>query len=122
MKDWTLKIIDMIERNYEYDPWIEAIDIEEALKEVEEEIAEIRKAISKDDMENLKEEVGDLLWTSFMVFLVASKKFFEPSDIVEFLERKMKRRKPYIFESEKPTLEEAVKIWVEAKKKEKERR
>ena len=122
MRDWARKIAEMIENNYEYDPWIEAIDVEEALREVEEEISEIREAISKNDMENLKEEIGDLLWTSFIVFLVASKKFFDPSDIVNALERKMRGRKPYIFKSEKPSLEEAVRIWKEAKEKEKERR
>ncbi len=122
MMDWAQKIADMIRSNYIYDPWIENIDIEEALKEVEEEIAEIREAISKGDKENLREEIGDLLWTSFIVFLVASKRFFNPSDIVDSLEEKMRRRKPYIFESRKPSLEEAIRIWKEAKEREKERR
>ncbi len=121
MMDWAQKIAYMIRSNYIYDPWIENIDIEEALKEVEEEIAEIREAISKKDKENLREEIGDLLWTSFIVFLVASKKFFNPSDIVDSLEKKMRRRKPYIFESNKPSLEEAIRIWKEAKEREKER-
>ncbi len=122
MRDWARKIAEMIEKNYEYDPWIESIDIEEALREVEEEIAEIREAISKRDLENLEEEVGDLLWTSFIVFLVAAKSGFDPSGIVKKLEEKMKRRKPYIFKSRKPSLEEAVRIWKEAKREEKERR
>ncbi len=121
MMDWAQKIAYMIRSNYIYDPWIENIDIEEALKEVEEEIAEIREAISKKDKENLREEIGDLLWTSFIVFLVASKRFFNPSDIVDSLEKKMRRRKPYIFESNKPSLEEAIRIWKEAKEREKER-
>ncbi len=121
MRDWTRRIAEMIEKNYEYDPWIESIDIEEALREVEEEIAEIREAISKKDQENLEEEVGDLLWTSFIVFLVVAKSGFDPSRIVERLEKKMRRRKPYIFESQKPSLEKAVKIWKDAKKMEKKR-
>ncbi len=121
MMDWAQKIAYMIRSNYIYDPWVENIDIEEALKEVEEEIAEIREAISKKDKENLREEIGDLLWTSFIVFLVASKRFFNPSDIVDSLEKKMRRRKPYIFESNKPSLEEAIRIWKEAKEREKER-
>lgn len=118
MKTWARRIAEIIERNYDYDPWIESIDIEEALKEVEEEINEIREAISRKDRGNLKEEIGDLLWTSFIVFLTASKNGFDPSEIVDMLEEKMRRRKPYIFESYKPSLEEAVRIWKDAKEKE----
>ena len=115
MREWARKIAEMIEKNYDYDPWIEEIDLEEALKEVEEEIEEIREAMKKGDDENLEEEIGDLVWTSFIVLLVAAKRGYDPERIVGKLEEKMKKRKPYIFSGFKPSLEEAVRIWREAK-------
>ncbi len=118
MRKWLEKLANMVERNYEYDPWIEAISVEEALEEVEEEISEIRKALENGDDENLKEEIGDLLWTTSLVFLVAVKMGHDPNEIVSMLEEKMKRRKPYIFKSWKPSLKEAVRMWMEAKERE----
>jgi NTP pyrophosphatase (non-canonical NTP hydrolase) len=120
MNSWMLKLMDMIERNYLYDPWIDGIDLDVALKTVEEEIEEIRKAMKNEDRENLEEEIGDLLWTTFIVFLVALKKGLNAEKIISKLEEKMRRRKPYIFENYKPTIDEAIRIWRKAKNEESE--
>ena len=112
---WLERLMFMIERNYEFDPWIEAIDVEEGLREIEEEIEEVREAIRRNDKENLEEEIGDLIWTAFMTMLVSFKRGLDPEKVVKKLEDKMKKRKPYIFEGFKPSLEEAKKIWREAK-------
>ncbi len=116
MKNWIKRLAFMIERNCEYDPWIEAIDIEEGLREIEEEIEEIREALRRGDVENLEEEIGDMVWTAFMTLLVSFKKGLDPEKVIRKLEEKMKKRKPYIFEGFKPSLEEAKRIWIEAKK------
>ena len=79
-------------------------------------------AVEKNDRENLKEELGDLFWDTLMVMLIAEKEgLFKPNEPLLSLIEKMRRRKPYLFTGQKVTLEEAERMWTEAKAKEKKR-
>ncbi len=119
MEKWLRKLAELLERNDKYDPWIDEVSIQEVLNTVKEEIEELNQAVEKKDMDNIKEELGDLLWTAFMVFLSVKKNFdIDGGEVIELLEQKMRSRKPYIFEGKKPTLDEAAKIWIKAKEKE----
>ena len=77
-------------------------------------------AVENNDVENLKEELGDLFWDTLMVILIAEKEgLFKSSEPMAALIGKMRRRKPFLFTGQKVTLAEAEQMWAEAKLKEK---
>jgi uncharacterized protein YabN with tetrapyrrole methylase and pyrophosphatase domain len=101
-------------------PWVKEQSVESYAKEALDEIREVLEAIEKKDYENLKEELGDLLWDILMIAHMAEDgNLFKVEDIMQSIVEKMKRRKPYIFEKKEVTLEEAEKIWHGVKAKEK---
>ncbi|MBV13431.1 MAG: nucleotide pyrophosphohydrolase [Flavobacteriaceae bacterium] len=88
---------------------------------LEEETLEVIEAIKKNDPENLKEELGDLLLqVIFHCEIADEKKLFNFYDVADGLSKKLIRRHPYVFNSKrKHTLEEQEKAWLEIKHQEK---
>ena len=67
-----------------------------------EETHETLDAIERDDMDNLKEELGDLLFhIVFHARIAEENHFFTFNDIVEGIVSKMKRRHPHVFEADR---------------------
>ncbi|MFL2754356.1 MAG: MazG nucleotide pyrophosphohydrolase domain-containing protein [Gammaproteobacteria bacterium] len=87
---------------------------------LEEEALEVIEAIKKNDPENLKEELGDLLLqVIFHCEIANEKKLFNFYDVADSLSKKLIRRHPYVFSSKrKHTLEEQKKAWIEIKHQE----
>ncbi|HRG30254.1 MAG TPA: MazG nucleotide pyrophosphohydrolase domain-containing protein, partial [Trichococcus flocculiformis] len=86
-----------------------------------EECEEVAEAIQNDDIDNLIEELGDIL---LQVFYHASfgerEGFFTMEDILETLNKKLRRRHPHVFDGVKAdTIEEIDKMWQAIKAKEK---
>jgi len=93
-----------------------AVRYEELVKEVE----EIRLALEKKDDENLKEELGDVVWDLFCLMIIAEEEYgFAAESIVGDAMAKLKRRKPWLLTDKTVPKEEELRIWNEAKKKEK---
>ena len=115
----VLKLAELIMRNDEYDPWLETIDNEEALNALKEEISELESALGDGDREKILDEVGDVLWTVYIALSVLKRTLgVDYRAIVERIEDKMRRRKPYIFDGKKVSLEEARRMWRKAKDEE----
>ncbi len=121
MKDEFEEFIDLIEKNLDKCPWIKNQKLEDCKKEILEEANEIAQAIDNKDYENLKEELGDLLWDVVVTAYIAENKgLFEAKEIMKSVKEKIKRRKPFLLEENKDiSLKEAKRMWVEAKEKEK---
>ncbi len=103
-------------------PWANLQDVKSYVKQLTSEAEEVKAAVASNDRENLKEELGDLFWDTLMVMLIAEKEgLFRPSESLAALIEKMRRRKPFLFTGQKVTLEEAERMWAEAKAKEKKR-
>ena len=101
-------------------PWANLQDVKSYVKQLTSEAEEVKAAVASNDNENLKEELGDLFWDTLMVMLIAEKEgLFKPSESLAVLIEKMRRRKPFLFTGQKVTLEEAERMWSEAKAKEK---
>ena len=67
-----------------------------------EETHETLDAIERDDMENLKEELGDLLFhIVFHARIAEENHLFSFEDVVEGIVSKMKRRHPHVFEADR---------------------
>ncbi len=120
MKNEFPSFIDFIEDNFKKCPWTGSRKIEDFKKEVIDEANEVAKAIDNKDYDNLKEEIGDLLWDTITLAKIAEKEgHFNSEDILKEIKKKINRRKPYLETGEKVTVEEAVEIWKKVKEQEK---
>ncbi|MCP4075668.1 MAG: nucleoside triphosphate pyrophosphohydrolase [Gammaproteobacteria bacterium] len=104
-------------------PW----DIKQTSKSIAsytlEETYELLHAIQSDDTENLKEELGDLLFhVVFHAQIAAENNQFDIDDIVQNIVDKMTRRHPHVFETEqnnKLSDSDLKKQWQQLKQNEK---
>lgn len=102
-------------------PWEKEQTFESRTKELLLEAEEVKEAVEKKDYENLKEEVGDVIWDSIALIVIAEEKgLFTAQDVFKNLNSKITRRKPWVFGDVKVnTKEEAVAEWNKIKKIEK---
>jgi len=102
-------------------PWAKSRTIEAQLPELEDEVRELREAIEKNDVENMREELGDVLWDALFIGLIAEEKgLFTIKEAIEEASTKLKRRSPWVFGDEVVSSpEEVVKRWNEIKVEEK---
>ncbi len=101
-------------------PW-DKVQTHQTLKEAMlEEAYEAVDAIEKNDIQNLKEELGDvLLQVVFHSQIEEEKGNFDLSDVITAISEKMITRHPHIFAKEKAdTPQEVLQNWEQIKKKE----
>lgn len=85
------------------------------------ELEELKLAIKNNDTENLKEELGDVLMDAMFLLVIAEEQGISPKEVIEKVNEKLIRRKPWVFGDMKiKDKEEAIKMWNEIKKQEKE--
>lgn len=102
-------------------PW-DKVQTHQTLKEAMlEEAYEVVEAINKNDIENLKEELGDiLLQVVFHSQIEQENGNFDLSDVITAISQKMINRHPHIFGTENAdTTEKVLQNWEQIKKKEK---
>jgi len=89
---------------------------------LEEETREVAEAIRNNDIENFKEELGDLLFqVIFHSQIAAENGNFNIYDVIDVLIAKLKRRHPHVFgKTRVDSVEEIVSNWKKIKKKEKD--
>lgn len=120
MKESFDEMLDALRKNIKHCGWVKGHTVESYTKEIVNEANEIKEAIDKKDFENLKEEIGDLLWDVLTLAMIAERdNLFNAKDALKSVTEKMKRRKPYIFEGKKVSSEEAKEIFKKAKEEEK---
>jgi len=103
-------------------PWARDFEgLKGQVAELESEVKELREAIENNDVENMREELGDVFWDAFFLGILAEDKgLFSLKEVFEEANVKLKRRKPWVFGNEKvSTKEEAMQRWKEIKKEEK---
>lgn len=102
-------------------PW-DKVQTHQTLKEAMlEEAYEVVEAIDKNDINNLKEELGDvLLQVVFHSQIEQENGNFDLSDVITAISQKMINRHPHIFGTENvDTAEKVLQNWEQIKKKEK---
>ncbi len=113
-------LLDLIEKSVECDPWIKDRGLAGYCEEIVNEAKEALEAVENKNYDHLMEELGDVLSEIIIASKLAEEKeLFTFSEVVKSAIEKIKRRRPYVLENKKVTKEEAVKLWYEAKKKEK---
>ena len=114
-------------------PWDKKQTHESLIKCLQNESQELIDAIHHKDDENMKEELGDVLLQVLMHAQIAQEEgkfsiddvvayLFSIDDVVAYLDEKLHRRHPHVFGDhiKAATDEEALAIWREMKKKERE--
>ena len=102
-------------------PWHKQATVEDFFEFVQSEMQELKEAFEKNDLENIKEEIGDMYWvlTSLAIQMEKEGKL----DLKECLQKthaKIKNRLRHVYgDAIANTPEDAVRIWLEAKKEEK---
>ena len=102
-------------------PWDLSQTIDSMLKCIEDEVAEVRQAIENGDHENLREELGDVLFQVVMISQIAKEScYFKIDDVIKDIDKKIRSRHTWVFGKEKArTAEEALEMWRRNKEKEK---
>lgn len=100
-------------------PWDKKQTIKSMLENIINEAEEVKEAIDKEDHENLKEELGDLLFNIIMIAQIAEeKKLFTISEVLRGIEKKILDRHTWVFGEDKvKTADEALALWKRNKKK-----
>lgn len=101
-------------------PWDLKQDFDSYCKCILEESQEVVEAVQKKDWDNLKEELGDVLFNiCFFINLAEEKGYFNAEQVISATEAKMIFRHPHVFGDEKAkTAEEALAIFNKMKKQE----
>lgn len=105
-------------------PWDREQTIVSMIQYLREETEEVADAIEHNDMENLCEELGDVLYQIVMISKIAEEKeFFTIDDVVDNIAKKMVRRHPNVFSDiTVNTWEEGVDLWNRIKLEEKSKK
>jgi len=105
-------------------PWDREQTLESMKPKMLEEAQELAEAIEKNDIENIEEEIGDLLFCLIMLTQIASEeKHFDIGSVSEKIAEKLISRHTWVFGTDKAaTAEEAVALWMKNKQTEAERR
>jgi len=121
MKHKFEEMYNNLKLNRKNSNWSKSIEMEKWHEWLAGEVEEVSIALKKDDHENLKEELGDVLHDVMcMVVLAEEKQLFTAKEVIEGAVEKIKRRKPWIFDDNNGlSIEEEKKRWEEAKLKEK---
>ncbi|GAB6188945.1 MazG nucleotide pyrophosphohydrolase domain-containing protein [Marinitoga arctica] len=114
------KLCNILQKSIEKCPWVKSINTKIMLNEASSEIKEIEEALSKNDIDNLEEEIGDLIYDSLLLLKIAERDYKISSDkVIKRVVSKISNRKPWLFWEKNTSYEEAAKIWKERKTAEK---
>ena len=102
-------------------PWDRKQTLYSLKQNVIEEVFELIDALDRKDIENIKEELGDmLLHVVFHSIIAEEEKLFTLNDVIETISEKLIRRHPHVFGNTKvKDVEEVLKNWENIKAKEK---
>lgn len=121
MKNSFEQFYEILKLDKEKSTWSQKQTLQDRFIELKLEVEEVGQAIKNDDIDNLKEELGDVLWDLLSIMIIAEDGgLFKKEDVVADVTAKIKRRKPWIFEDGKMmSLEKELEIFYINKKKEK---
>ncbi len=119
-KESFQKILLIMDELREKCPWDKKQTIASLRKLTIEEVYELSEAISNDDLEEIKNELGDvLLHIIFYAKIASEKKAFDISDVISHLCAKLIRRHPHVYgDASVNNAQEVKKNWEEIKKQE----
>lgn len=105
-------------------PWDKEQNHHTLLPYLIEEVYEVANAIEKGDVEDLKEELGDLLFMVFSYISIAEEKgLFQPEEVIDVINRKMVKRHPHVFgDKDLKTSQDVLNHWHKIKDEERKKK
>ena len=120
MKEMFEELTQLSRTAAECDPWVRQTGMAGYCRELKGEVDEVLQAIDNGDIDNLKEELGDLfLDLSRLCALAEEMGHFDIEDILGGVVEKVKRRQPFLLENRRVSLDQALDYWNTAKAAEK---
>ena len=111
------EIYKLIEKLREKCPWDKSQTLSSMKKEILEEVYELYDAIEKRNKDKIKEEMGDILLSLFLMIKIADEKYFKKEELIKGLKEKIIRKHPHVFKGKKfKNKEEFLKFWEKEKK------
>ncbi len=101
-------------------PWDRSRKLTDLKEDLLEEAEEVGQALDNKDDENLREELGDLIFNIVLALVIAEEEGkFTGKEVLEDIAKKIISRHTWVFGEDKATTpEEALKIWAKNKAKE----
>lgn len=116
------EMLEVIRGHSDYSGWFKDRSLLEHSQGVLDEIEEVQIAVKNNDVDNLEEELGDVLWDTMCLIGIAERDYdLDFEKIVCRVVDKFKNRKPHIFEKKFVDADTEVEIWNMAKSQEKGR-
>lgn len=120
MKDEFEELFEVMKLDRKKSSWSREQTVKKRLEELKKEVTEAEEALGKKDLENLRDELGDVFLDLLAILaIIDEEKHFSTKQVLQKAIEKIKRRKPWIFTNEEVSSEEEVRRWYENKKKEK---
>lgn len=120
MKHKFQELYEFHQKNRTLSTWAAQLTLEKASHYLHDEVMEVQEAIKKNDLMNLKEELGDVLSDVVMLMVIAEdKQYFTADDVLHDVVLKFQRRKPFVVQGRAVSLEEEKNMWEERKRQEK---
>ncbi len=114
------EFIEFIEDSMEYDPWIRNRNLHGFVEEIVIEGKEAVEAVERKDYGHLKDELGDVLSDFISTCKLAEEQgLFDLKEVIKSALEKLKKRRPYVVEKRKVSMDEAIEIWKKVKEEEK---
>ena len=111
------EIYKLIEKLRKKCPWDKSQTLSSMKKEILEEIYELYDAIEKRNKDKIKEEIGDIILSLFLMIKIADEKYFKKEELIKSLREKIIRKHPHVFKGKKfKNKKEFLKFWEEEKK------
>jgi NTP pyrophosphatase (non-canonical NTP hydrolase) len=121
MKKKFNELHNLIIKDHEKSEWAKDCKFKQRITEFIKEVKEIEAALNNNDLENLKEELGDALWDLiYSIHLANNENLFKAEEVFNEIIKKINRRKPWINKEKEVSKEEELKIWYDVKTKEKQ--
>jgi len=117
------KWLEQSEKNLKKDPWLKKLSFDEYFKELISEVEELNIAFQNNDIENIKEELGDVFHDVLtLAFLAEKENKFKAKEIIDSVNKKIAWRKPFIFWDKDVSYKEAAEIYHKRKQIEKKKK
>lgn len=120
MKDAFESLAEFTKKSIKYDPWAEERGIEGYAKELKVECEELLEALENNDLDNFKEELGDVLADWMHICIHAENNgMFTTKEVIDMVRDKFERRKPYVVEGVRASKQVMRETWQRVKHEEK---
>ncbi|MBI2545871.1 nucleotide pyrophosphohydrolase [Candidatus Woesearchaeota archaeon] len=114
-------LVDALKQSRRKCPWARERITKEHLEALKDEVRELEEAVLSGEKDNVREELADVIWDALFIAIIEEEQgSFTIKEMFEKATEKLKRRKPWVFGTEKvKDSEEAVRRWNEIKAQEK---